>query len=152
MGNNNGYCQDNELSWLHWDDRYGSAEALYTFAKRLIALRQAHSILKRENWRDGLIVTWLNPSGGEQTDEQWDDEANTAIGLRLSRKQPFEEGWDDVLILFNPLDADVGFTLPDDKRWALELSTSDPDEQDRGVVDKKILKLEARSLSLLRPA
>ncbi|NLS17797.1 glycogen debranching protein GlgX [Rhizobium sp. P40RR-XXII] len=152
MGNNNGYCQDSELSWLHWDDRHGSSEALRSFTKHVITLRQEHSILRRENWRDGLIVTWLNAGGGEQTEEQWEDEANTIIGLRLSRDQPFEEGWDDVLILFNPHDGDVGFTLPGDKHWALELSTSNPDARDRGVVDEQVLQLRGRSLSLLRPA
>lgn len=152
MGNNNGYCQDNELNWLHWEDAHGSAEVLRTFTKRVIALRQEHSILRRENWRDGLIVTWLNPGGGEHTEDQWDDGSNTSIGLRISRTQPFEEGWDDVLILFNPLDGEIDFALPGEKRWALELTTADPEVRHQGAVDVQALQLEARSLSLLRPA
>ncbi|OJY66609.1 MULTISPECIES: glycogen debranching protein GlgX [unclassified Rhizobium] len=152
MGNNNGYCQDNELNWLHWEDAYGSAEDLRAFTRRLIALRQEHSILRRENWRDGLAVIWLNPGGGEHTEDQWDDGSNTSIGLRISRVQPLEEGWDDVLILFNPLDGGIDFTLPDDKRWALELSTSNPELQGTERLDGQVLQLEARSLALLRQA
>ncbi|TXI00216.1 MAG: glycogen debranching protein GlgX [Rhizobium sp.] len=151
MGNNNGYCQDNELSWLHWENTYDSAGALRAFTRRLISLRQEHSILRRENWRDGLIVTWLNPDGAEQTQEQWEDEAITSIGLRLSRDQAQEEGWDDVLILFNPCDANISFILPEDKRWALELTTSDPEAQGVSTEIERSTQLEARSLSLWRP-
>ncbi|MEZ2223498.1 hypothetical protein [Rhizobium sp. RCC_161_2] len=86
---------------------------LRAFTGRLIALRREHSILRRESWRDGLEIRWLSPGGGEQTDTQWQDEDNMTIGLRLSRKQPAEEGWDDVLILFNPQDVDISFVLPD---------------------------------------
>ncbi|WP_104826580.1 glycogen debranching protein GlgX [Rhizobium sp. NXC24] len=151
MGNNNGYCQDNELSWLHWEAPYESAEALRTFTKRLIVLRQDHSIFRRENWRDGLIVIWLNPGGGEHAEEHWEDEASTTIGLRLSRKHPFEEGWDDVLLLFNPQDENVDFSLPDDKSWVLELTTSDPMARGVEAIAEQSLQLEARSLAVLRP-
>ncbi len=150
MGNNNGYCQDNELSWLHWQDAHGSAETLQMFARRLISLRQEHSILRRENWRDGLVVTWLNPAGDEQSEEEWANGDCTAIALRLSRSHPLEEGWDDVLILFNPRDENVGFTLPDDKRWMREVSTSDPRAQGAEAIADGTLDLESRSLAMLR--
>jgi len=150
MGNNNGYCQDSEISWLHWPQAHESNDILFTFTKRLIALRQEHSILRRENWRDGLIVSWLNPGGGEQTDEHWDDESTTAIGLRLSRKQSAEEGWDDVLFLFNPCDAGVEFKLPDHTSWSLELTTSDPSHAEAKAVDLSGIEMVGRSLMLLR--
>ncbi len=74
MGNNNGYCQDSEVSWFHWQDLPDSANELREFTARLIALRQSQPLLRRESWRDGIAITWLNPTGGEQTDEHWDDE------------------------------------------------------------------------------
>ena len=150
MGNNNGYCQDNELSWLHWEDPYESTDALHAFTRQLIALRQDHSIFRRETWRDGLIVTWLDPDGGEQTEERWADDESTTIGLRLSREQPFEEGWDDVLLLFNPREESANFHLPGDKRWVVELTTSDPTAQATEVIGEESLRLEGRSLAVLR--
>ena len=150
MGNNNGYCQDNELSWLHWQDPYESTEALRAFTCRLIGLRRDHSIFRRENWRDGLTVFWLNPGGGEQTEEQWEDEAGTTIGLRLSRQHPFEEGWDDVLLLFNPQEENASFNLPGDKCWIVELTTSDPTAQSTEAIHDDSLQLEGRSLAVLR--
>ncbi len=150
MGNNNGYCQDNELSWIHWQNIYPSGETLCAFAKRLIALRQDHSILRRESWRDGLEVSWLHPAGGEMAEEQWDDEAGTAIGLRLRRDHLDEEGWDDVLILFNPRDRETGFALPDDKSWTLVITTSDVLSDDTPKTDLSDLRLEERSCVLLR--
>ena len=150
MGNNNGYCQDTELSWLHWEDPYESTDALHAFTRQLITLRQDHSIFRRETWRDGLIVTWLDPDGGEQTEERWADDESTTIGLRLSREQPFEEGWDDVLLLFNPREESANFHLPGDKRWVVELTTSDPTAQAMEVIGEESLRLEGRSLAVLR--
>jgi glycogen operon protein len=51
MGNNSGYCQDNDLSWVHWEDLPDSAEALRQFTMRLIAMRRDNEILRRESWR-----------------------------------------------------------------------------------------------------
>lgn len=150
MGNNNGYCQDNELSWLHWPEASESSEALQSFTSRLIALRQGHSIFRRENWRDGLIVVWLDPDGGEQTEERWEDGESTTIGLRLSREQSLEEGWDDVLLLFNPREESTNFRLPDDKRWAVELTTADAAAQATEAIGEEGLRLEGRSLTVLR--
>ncbi|EGT5700707.1 glycogen debranching enzyme GlgX, partial [Cronobacter dublinensis subsp. dublinensis] len=50
MGNNNGYCQDSEISWVHWENLPESAEALREFTRRVIALRAQQPLLRRENW------------------------------------------------------------------------------------------------------
>jgi isoamylase len=68
MGNNNGYCQDSEISWVHWENLPDSAEELRDFVRQLTALRAAQPLLRRESWRDGMTVTWLNAGGGEQTE------------------------------------------------------------------------------------
>ncbi|NTF44382.1 glycogen debranching protein GlgX [Rhizobium rhizogenes] len=150
MGNNNGYCQDTELSWLNWQHPYESTEALQAFTRRLITLRQDHSIFRRESWRDGLRVVWLNPDGGEQTEERWKDDESTTIALRLSREQPFEEGWDDVLLLFNPREEETSFNLPGDKRWIVELTTSDSAATTDDATSDQGLRVEGRSLTVLR--
>ncbi len=157
MGNNNGYCQDSELSWVHWENLPASAEALRSFTARLIELRQAHSILRRDSWRDGTHATWLNPGGGEQTQEQWEDLGSTTLGLRLTsggqQGDDAAEEWKDVLILFNPHDGAVEFKLPDaDHGWAIELTTADPDAPSNNIANGEIYTAEGRSLVLLRAA
>ena len=153
MGNNNGYCQDSELSWIHWEGLPDSAEHLRNFVNRLIHLRQSNPILRRENWRDGMIVTWLNPGGGEQTAEQWADPGSTTIGLRLTSKNPGTDGMSDVLILFNPHDGAVEFTLPESstKRWVATLTTSDALKENEEIEITQSYVLNPRSLVMLTP-
>lgn len=154
MGNNNGYCQDSDLSWVHWENLPESAETLRKFTARLIELRQNHSILRRDNWRDGTHATWLNPGGGEQTQEQWDDAGSTSLGLRMSRDSGDDaEGWNDILVLFNPHDGAVEFKLPDAGHgWMTELTTADPDASSNTIANGENYTLEGRSLVLLRAA
>lgn len=150
MGNNNGYCQDSELSWVHWDNLPESADQLRNFVRKLIALRHSHSILRRDDWRDGMVMTWYNPAATEQTEEQWADPGATTIGLRVSRDHDEEEGWDDILILFNPHDGHVPFALPEvEGGWFEVLTTADPLLEEREVGDSPYDLVE-RSLVLLR--
>ncbi|CDM62390.1 MULTISPECIES: glycogen debranching protein GlgX [Rhizobium] len=153
MGNNNGYCQDSEVSWFHWQGLPDSATELREFTGRLIALRQSQPLLRRESWRNGIAITWLNPTGGEQTDEHWDDEGSTTLGLRLSCDELVdEEGWNDVLFLFNPHDGQVIFHLPPvGTGWVLELTTSNPAVEAADLSQAEDYPLEPRSLALLRP-
>ena len=151
MGNNNGYCQDSELSWVHWENLPESADQLRKFVTRLIALRGDNPILRRESWRDGTSVTWLNPSGGEQTQQQWEDEGGTTIGLRLTTERPDAEGMNDVLVLFNPHNGDIEFKLPvsPDKGWVVELTTDDPETQGEEIGGAQFYGMKARSLVVL---
>lgn len=66
MGNNNGYCQDSEISWVHWDNLPETANALREFTRHLIQLRATQPLLRRESWRDGLEIRWFNAGGGAQ--------------------------------------------------------------------------------------
>lgn len=151
MGNNNGYCQDNELSWVHWEHLPESAEALREFTKRLTALRREQPIFRRASWRDGMTVTWINPGGGEQNEEQWAHAGSTTIGLRLSLQQEndHEDNWRDVMILFNPHDGDVPFSLPEARGgWTVALDTADPLSEPRKVESPEYT-LPARSVLIL---
>ncbi|MDR7141866.1 glycogen debranching protein GlgX [Rhizobium sp. BE258] len=151
MGNNNGYCQDSELSWVHWENLPESADQLRHFVTRLIELRQGNSILRRDSWRDGTTVTWLNPGGGEQTEEQWADQGSTTIGLRLTAESSSTEGMTDVLILFNPHDGVVEFSLPEgpEEGWVAKLTTADPARESEELKDAQTYGLAPRSLVLL---
>jgi len=152
LGNNNSYCQDNEISWVDWQGIPASGHALRDFARELIALRHRQPLLRRENWRDMMGVTWLNPGGGEQQQEHWDDVGATTLGLRLSRDdlkhQP--DIWGEVLVIFNPHHDNVPFTLPEREggQWRIEVDTA---ELARGesVAGGAVMDLPARSLRLL---
>ncbi|NIF21968.1 glycogen debranching protein GlgX [Candidatus Pantoea multigeneris] len=151
-GNNNGYCQDSDISWFHWENLPESAEALRQFTRQVIALRAQQPLLRRESWRDGLIVKWYNPGGGYQLPEQWHQ--GTTLGLYLSQPAlPEEPGlWQDVLILFNPYKGAVPFVIPTTERggWILELSTSDNVTPGKIFDQETEFPLEGRSLALFR--
>jgi glycogen operon protein len=154
MGNNNGYCQDSEISWVNWSERPPSATQLSDFVRRLIALRQQQPLLRRENWRDMMSVTWLNAGGGEQQPEHWEDAGATTLGLRLSRDDlKGQEGvWWELVLLFNPYENDVPFVLPerpDGSDWTIVVDTNSPEAEVRQASKDEPLSLAGRSLVLL---
>jgi glycogen operon protein len=125
-GNNNAYCQDNELSWLNWD-RDAAGDALMSFTQRLIAFRRAHPVLRRSDFFQGRPLrgreikdlVWLRPDGAEMTDEEWDQHFARCLGVYLSgegltetdrRGRPLVD--DHFLILFNAHHEPIPFTLP----------------------------------------
>lgn len=154
MGNNNGYCQDSEISWLHWENLPPSCEALRDFTARLIAIRKAQPLLRRENWRDGMIIDWYNMTGGAQKTEHWLDGNPLALKLLRQDLDPEEGVWHEVLMLFNPVDQDMEFTLPQTGGgdWKLELTTVDPERTGDTSAEASRFLMEARSFALFRRA
>jgi glycogen operon protein len=149
MGNNNAYCQDSEIGWIHWSDLPPEAEALGDFTRDLIRLRQENEIFRRASWRDGCMIRWLNPGGGDQIEEHWDDVGANTIGLWLANPN-LGEGARQALILFNPHDGDVLFKLPDREggwRLALDTAREHPDGGQKTVSEE--ISLSARSLTVL---
>ncbi|HBM3286083.1 TPA: glycogen debranching protein GlgX [Klebsiella michiganensis] len=150
QGNNNGYCQDSEISWVNWEALSDQDHALRHFTQRLIALRAEQPLLRRESWRDGLEIRWFNAGGGLQQSEQWDE--GSTLGLAISRPDlEQEEGiWHDVLMLFNPFEGDVPFQIPQfgEGGWVLELSTAE--EKTDGVIITETIDfvLAGRSIAL----
>ncbi len=129
-GNNNAYAQDNEISWIDWRKIDDAGRKLTQFVRELIALRQAQPLLRRESFRDGMTVEWLNPAGGFQTDEAWNDAGATTIGLRLAREfGDGEEVWKEALILFNAVDSETAFILPEREgaSWRIVVDTAADD-------------------------
>ena len=138
-GNNNAYCQDNELAWIDWSP--GAPERrLLEFVRRVVALRAAHPLFRRRLYFRGRAVrdpemkdiSWLNPNGAEMTDEQWSQSFARCLGALVSgrglaerdeRGRPVED--DDLLLLFNAHDDEIGFALPGgDGRWDALVDTS----------------------------
>ena len=96
-GNNNAYCQDNEISWVNWEHRGQRPSADPTSCSKLTALRHKYPILRRSRFLTGDYneeldvkdVTWINASGAEMTGEEWDDERMHCFGMLMDgRAQP----------------------------------------------------------------
>jgi isoamylase len=151
-GNNNGYAQDSEISWVHWDLN-DNAKALTDFTRQLIAIRKSQPLLHRDNFRDMMSVTWLNPGGGEQQAAHWLDGGASTIGVRLSRDdlKGVDGAWWELVILFNPHDGEVPFKLParEAGEWTVEVCTAETPEP--GVsLESGQLRIAPRSMLLLR--
>jgi len=165
-GNNNAYCQDNEISWVGWGhDEAGTA--LIRFMRKIADIRRTFPILRRERFLTGSYnealqikeLTWLNPSGEEMSEENWQDANAKCMGLILDgRAQPTgirRRGIDRTLMLIMNTHHDlVGFTLPQvtgGTGWLLLVDTNQPDlhgeprfdfEHDYGVTGRSLLLLE----------
>jgi glycogen operon protein len=159
-GNNNAYCQDNDTTWLDWEN---ADTALAGFVADLIALRCRHPILRQSRFLHGLQVsedgskdvTWVNPDGEEKTGEDWQNGWARTIGLMLH--EPVAGG-DSLLILFNAHHEEVAFTLPqipgDGRHWHEFLNTlASEADRDRGTAWPvgEPFALTGRSLSVFGP-
>ncbi len=153
-GNNNVYCQDNEIGWIEWDKIGPRDEALIAFVRRVAQLRADHAIFRRDSFRDGTVLRWVNPAGGDQQEEHWDDPGVRAIGL-LMHAPNVEEGGEEALILFNAFDGEVVFELPGRVKkgsWSVVLDTETgpaSDEGRKGLKAEMQLTLTPRSLIVL---
>jgi isoamylase len=148
QGNNNAYCQDSEISWVDWE--FGDAgQALADFVGRLTALRRNFPILRRQRFLTGTLneelgvrdVTWINASGSEMPDGDWDDPAMRCFGMLMDgRAQPtgVRKRGDDrtLLAIFNSHYDLVNFTLPvsaGHATWTLLIDTNIPDHPGEDV-------------------
>ncbi|WP_395140509.1 glycogen debranching protein GlgX [Schlegelella aquatica] len=167
-GNNNAYCQDNEISWLDWT-MTPEREQLLGFVRRLIALRRAHPTFRRRDFFAGrpLVgghlkdILWLKPDGHEMSTEEWEHEHARCLGMYLSgaglddvdaRGVPLED--DDFLLLFNADANEIPFTIPTipGGPWFALLDTAEPtgQAQPRRLQPGETYPLQGRSLVLLR--
>jgi len=170
-GNNNAYCQDNELSWYDWnlDER---RQTLLGFTGRLIQFRRQHPNLRRNKFFQGRPLrgsgikdlVWLRSDGAEMSDEEWtagwartlgvrfDGEALDVVDARGRRVRD-----QTLLLLVNAHHEPVDFALPDfetDQRWAVIFDTNRPDLKagDQRVAAPQAITLAGRSLVLLSHA
>ena len=142
-GNNNVYCQDNELSWIDWEDAR-EHEVLTEFTARLAALRAEHPVFRRKRFFQGrpihgsssTDIAWLRPDGQNMTDDDWSNDHMSAIAIYLSghgipdRNELGERVVDDsFLLLINASHQTSTFTLPDrtfGQAWERVVDTADP--------------------------
>jgi glycogen operon protein len=169
-GNNNCYCQDNELTWYDWK-LDTPRRRLMDFTGQLIQLRKAHPNLHRRKFfqdrtirgtaGDKLVrdIAWYNTDGSELSDDHWNAEWNRSLAMMLNGKtlaisdeegNPIED--DSFLILINAFHEGVEFSLPqppDGNPWKHVLSTENLDEPFKDVVLGPSIIVGGRSLVLL---
>jgi isoamylase len=135
QGNNNAYCQDNEISWLDWGGLKAD-DSLLQFVRGLSALRRAHPELRRDTFLKGALhashtrdISWWHAGGHELKDAEWNDaELRTlAVGLGGTAQAP------DMLLLLNPTESECEFRLAsiggqggESCHWDVVLDTAHP--------------------------
>jgi isoamylase len=169
-GNNNVYCQDNEISWVDWSS---VDEDLLGFARQLISLRHTHPVFRRRRWFGGTEedpqpghadIAWFRPDGELMSAEDWGNDSARSMavflnGLGIHTPGPQGEQIvdDTFLVLFNAHHGRLNFAMPDAEwgdRWVRILDTTEG-----GLVPTRRvwrpgerIRAEARSLVLLRRA
>jgi isoamylase len=169
-GNNNGYCQDNEVSWLDW---VSQDRELVDFVRRVTKYRQDHRIFRRRRWFQGRALhgldvkdlAWFTPEGQEMSDEHWAAGFARSLAVFFSghaitttdtQGEPVID--DDFFLLFNASHEPVRFVVPNErfgKRWVRDIDTAalgdgTPEDPDRVLKPGDELEVTARSLVVMR--
>ncbi len=174
-GNNNAYCQDNEVTWLNWDE---ADEQLMDFVRTVAKLRADHPVFRRRRFFHGRPVrrgkgtplpdiAWFTPDGREMTEDDWESDFGRSIGMFLNglgiagtdpRGERITD--DSFLLCFNAHDHPVTFTLPPAEyagKWQVVLDTADhpagpladPSAEPRTAGAGSGLQVDARTLLVL---
>jgi glycogen operon protein len=169
-GNNNAYCQDNEVSWLDWSDTE-TASDLLELTRRLIALRRSSPVLKQRVFFEGRPVpggdgckdlAWFHPSGHELTEREWFDASLRTVGMYLDGRGLRDRGPrgetrvdESYLVLLHSGDEAVRFTLPA-MPWATAYDVVIDSTRPRGGEIRElheggaVIDISARAVLLLR--
>jgi isoamylase len=166
QGNNNAYCQDNEISWTDWKD---ADDELLAFTQQLIALRKDHPVFCRRRWFQGQPIkgiglediAWFQPDGEEMTEEHWTKDFAKSMAVFLNGRgihTPGPQGEqiidDDFYLIFNAHHEALEFKLPGAKyarSWTRLLSTADGKIEPGEVYPaESVIQVEGRSILLLQ--
>ena len=164
-GNNNAYCQDNELSWLDWEH---VDEEFMSFCAGLVAFRRQHPVFRRRRFFEGLPIIgselsdigWFRPDGAEMTEKDWQTGFAKSLGVFLNGDalpDPDPRGRrlsdDSFLLLFNAHHGDVRFMLPRrawGRRWVTEYNTASVAPAHKSYPAGGRVVVAARSVQVLR--
>ncbi len=167
-GNNNGYAQDNEISWIDWD-LSGRDRELLDFTRAVARLRRDHPLFRRKHFFQGRRIrgsgqediTWFRPDGQEMTEEEWNTQFTRCFGMRLGGDAMME--WDEqgerirddtFLLLLNADQNDIPFTLPgvESVAWEVAVDTSKEDRPGGAMPAGSQVLLPGRSMLVLKRA
>jgi glycogen operon protein len=166
-GNNNTYCQDNELTWLNWELTEDQRQLL-EFTKHLTSVWHAQPVLHRRKFFQGRAIrgtdvkdiSWFEPGGEEMSDAAWNAGFVKCLGVRLAgdligevddRGEPIKG--DTLLLLLNAHHEDLPFQLPSTQPgqlWELLFDTASPQAQSVRMEGEQKYALHARSVAVLR--
>ncbi len=167
-GNNNAYCQDNEVSWIDWDLKPEDQELL-AFVQHMIGLRKSHPAFHRRSffqessaYGGNKKIMWFNPDGLEMSEKEWNQGFARCLGMYLAgddigevdrRGSPVVD--DNFLLLLNASSGEIRFVLPSysqSQRWLHVVDTSFPAEPTiaKHYARGSAYPVQARSLVLLR--
>ena len=145
-GNNNAYCQDNEISWINWKD---ADLQLLQFTQKLIHLYKSHPVFSRRRWFQGQPIkgtgsqdiAWFKYDGTEMTEENWRNDHAKSLAVYMNGRGLHTTGWkgeqlidDSFFIIFNAYHGDMEFLLPGEEygsEWIKLLDTT----EGNGIVD-----------------
>jgi glycogen operon protein len=165
QGNNNVYCQDNELAWVKWKD---ADAGMLEFTRRLAEIRAEHPVFRRRRFFDGKgrgdelgDIDWFTPAGEHMTDEDWSAGSTRSMTVFLNGEAILEPDLrgervvdDSFLLLFNADNVDMTFTLPTasyGKAWLVLIDTIDVDVDEReALAAADDVELTAHSMMVLR--
>ncbi|WP_026904947.1 glycogen debranching protein GlgX [Pedobacter glucosidilyticus] len=166
QGNNNAYCQDNEISWLNWEKM---DHELQQFTASLIRLRKEHPTFCRRKWFQGMPVkgvglediAWFLPEGIEMDDEHWQHDFARSLavylngkGIRSLNQQGEKIIDDDFYVMFNAHHDTIIYHLPPDKyskKWLKVLDTSEAKFDEETVLQSEDeIPVKGRSVVLLK--
>jgi glycogen operon protein len=164
-GNNNAYCQDNEISWIDWDLTPPQQELL-EFVCRVVRLRNIEPVLTRRQFFQGRQIrgagatdlTWFSAGGREMKDADWDAPHVRVLGVKMNGKMIDEEDergrpilGTTVLLLFNADDEEILFTMPETaarEYWKPLFDTSGDDCDGHRFLGQSRYHLHSRSLAV----
>jgi isoamylase len=166
-GNNNAYCQDNDISWMNWD-LTGPQKELLDFTRSVIFIMKSNPVLRRRTFFHGRQIrgseikeiAWFAPKGREMTDKEWNAGEVRCLGVRLAgdAMEELDERHtrvtgDTLLILLNAHHEPIPFVLPahrKDTNWALMVDTAhgDGEMSTRKARGGRTYNLQGRSLAV----
>ena len=168
LGNNNGYCQDNEISWTHWNLK-GYQKDMLAFVSKLVHLRLEHPVLHRRRFftgRDANMaadalpqVEWFDHNGNIMDLAAWSNTHAFSIMVFLNGSDIPEPDWygntmvdNDFILIFNAHYEPIMFTLPDEqygRKWKLIVDTHNPKGPELNYEAGFVITAQSRSFMLL---
>ncbi|HVM66714.1 MAG TPA: glycogen debranching protein GlgX [Acidimicrobiales bacterium] len=160
-GNNNAYCQDDELTWFDWEQAAAQGD-LVEFTARLCRLREEHPIFRRRQFFQGAPahgaarddLDWYRPDGLPMAPQDWNASFARAVTMAMSGETGGRTPPDDpFLLMLNAWWEPLAFTVPEPLRdvgWRIEVDTSDPGTAGRSIDASTAVTLNGRALMLLR--
>jgi glycogen operon protein len=166
-GNNNAYCQDNEISWVDWES---ADHDLLTFSKKIIHFCRRHPVFNRRKWFKGQPykgvgvedIAWFRPDGHEMNEDNWRDDYAKTLGIFLNGKAIPSAGPkgerivdDNFFLIFNAYHDTISFKLPPQKfgrKWLKILDTAQGyfEESGEALAAGKPIEIAGRCVVLLK--